>query len=92
MWRTRRQVGRWPRLQCVGATRIMTRSDATTCKKQHKKKNKEENTSKRKENANHKIRMQWTHKTQDKKQGKGLDEQGPLIFMVKCKVHIILKY
>jgi hypothetical protein len=30
--------------------------------------------------------------TKDKKQGKGLDKQGPLIFMVKCKVHTILKY
>ncbi len=63
MWWTRRQVRKWPRPRWVGAMVIMTRNDAITCKKQHNK-NKKENISKRKENANHKIRIQWTHKTQ----------------------------
>ncbi len=78
----------------VGTIVIMTRNDATTCKKQHKKKEKQKGKHKQEEwtcKSQNKHAMN-SKNTKDKKQGKGLDKQGPLIFMVKCKVHTILKY
>ncbi len=55
MWWTRGQEVRWPRPQWVRAMVIMTKSDATTCKKQHKTKEK-----KRKEKTTRGKEMQIT--------------------------------
>ncbi len=68
---------------------IMTRSDAITCKKQHNKKEKQRGKNKQEERkckSQNKNAMN-SQNTKDKKQGKGLDKQGPLIVMVKCKTH-----
>jgi hypothetical protein len=59
--------------------------------KQKKRKEKKKQQEERKCKSQNKNAMN-SQNTKDKKQGKGLDKQGPLIFMVKCKVHTILKY